>query len=99
LKINETTSSSKGGWSPSGKLSLLIAIKPHTQSVTSLSVDKEGNILATGSDDGTVFFINIKKECSPIGFVVVPSAVAHIEWNISNKVTTIIYSLTVYLYG
>jgi WD40 repeat protein len=85
LKINETTSSSKGGWSPSGKLSLLIAIKPHTQSVTSLSVDKEGNILATGSDDGTVFFINIKKECSPIGFVVVPSAVAHIEWNISNK--------------
>ena len=56
------------------------AIKPHKAKIVALAYSPEAKVLATGAEDGTVFFINAKEDYVPIGFVPGPSAVTAICW-------------------
>lgn len=68
-------------------LQLLHVFKPHTLPISTMSFTQDGDTLATGSQDGTVFFMSIKKnaeghasELTPIGFVHVGGAVTDVAW-------------------
>ena len=69
------------------QLTLISAEKPHTKPVTSLAVDQEGKILASGSMDNTVFFLNVKEQYSPIGFIHTPAPVTTMKWSSGKKVS------------
>ncbi|XP_052253766.1 cilia- and flagella-associated protein 44-like isoform X2 [Dreissena polymorpha] len=62
-------------------LQLLQAFKPHSSNVTTLAIDTKGEVLASGSEDGTVFFMNIGSKYNPIGFVKVAGPVTQIQWS------------------
>ncbi|XP_031711807.1 cilia- and flagella-associated protein 44 isoform X2 [Anarrhichthys ocellatus] len=71
------------GRSPKGdaKLSLKQAFKPHNAHVTAIAYEQNGEILATGSSDSTVFFFTVGEKHDPIGFVHVPGPVQALEWS------------------
>ncbi|KAL5020106.1 hypothetical protein ScPMuIL_002998 [Solemya velum] len=56
------------------------AFKPHSKKVASLDIDSKGEILASGSEDCTVFFMSIGKEYKPIGFIETPKQVLKLQW-------------------
>ncbi|KAM6977661.1 cilia- and flagella-associated protein 44 [Aplochiton taeniatus] len=62
------------------ELRLKQAFKPHNAPVTAMSYDRNGEILATGSMDCTVFFFKVEDKYIPIGFVTVPGPVQGLEW-------------------
>lgn len=63
-------------------LHLTQVMKPHLQPVTCLAIDAKGKVLATGSDDGTVFFFSIKNvKFDPIGFVKIDVALSSLGWS------------------
>uniref|UniRef100_A0A3Q3I9T7 Cilia- and flagella-associated protein 44 n=1 Tax=Monopterus albus TaxID=43700 RepID=A0A3Q3I9T7_MONAL len=70
------------GRSPKGgtKLHLKQAFKPHNGPVTAVAYERNGEILATGSSDCTVFFFTVEEKYNPIGFVHVPGPVQGLEW-------------------
>uniref|UniRef100_A0A8C5N6G0 WD repeat domain 52 n=1 Tax=Gouania willdenowi TaxID=441366 RepID=A0A8C5N6G0_GOUWI len=72
-----------------GKLRLKQAFKPHSESVTTLAYERNGEILATGSADGTVFFFSVGEKYLPIGFIHVPSPVQALEWSPASHVSLI----------
>ena len=81
------------------QLTLIHACKPHTQPVTSLAIDPEGKILASGSTDKTVFFLSIEDQYKPMGFIRVPAAVTTMKWSPNKKVLlkiTVSYKLVLY---
>ncbi|XP_013370508.1 PREDICTED: cilia- and flagella-associated protein 44 [Chinchilla lanigera] len=55
--------------------------KPHTARVTALAYDRDGEILATGSKDHTVFFFEVDKDCKPIGYIKTPGPVCQLIWS------------------
>ncbi|XP_063081042.1 cilia- and flagella-associated protein 44 isoform X3 [Cavia porcellus] len=55
--------------------------KPHTAQVTALAYDRDGEILATGSKDHTVFFFEVDKNCKPIGYIKTPGPVCQLIWS------------------
>ncbi|XP_046733325.1 cilia- and flagella-associated protein 44 isoform X1 [Silurus meridionalis] len=61
-------------------LHLKQAFKPHNASVTTISYNQDGQIMATGSVDSTVFFFNVGGSYEPIGFVTVPGPVQSLQW-------------------
>ncbi|KAK9532789.1 hypothetical protein VZT92_010157 [Zoarces viviparus] len=63
------------------KLSLKQAFKPHNAHVTAIAYERNGEILATGSSDSTVFFFTVGEKHDPIGFVHVPGPVQALEWS------------------
>ncbi|XP_067430871.1 cilia- and flagella-associated protein 44 [Thunnus thynnus] len=71
------------GRSPKGdaKLRLKQAFKPHNAPVTAVAYERNGDILATGSSDCTVFFFTVGEKYNPIGFVRVPGPVQALEWS------------------
>ncbi|XP_041816587.1 cilia- and flagella-associated protein 44 [Chelmon rostratus] len=71
------------GHSPTGdaKLRLKQAFKPHNAPVTAVAYERNGEILATGSSDSTVFFFTVGEEYNAIGFVHVPGPVQALEWS------------------
>ncbi|XP_029941450.1 cilia- and flagella-associated protein 44 [Salarias fasciatus] len=71
------------GQRPEGdaKLRLRQAFKPHTASVTAVAYERDGEILATGSADCTVFFFAVGESYQPIGFIQVPGPVQSLEWS------------------
>ncbi|XP_050928726.1 cilia- and flagella-associated protein 44 [Lates calcarifer] len=71
------------GRSPKGdaKLRLKQAFKPHNAPVTAVAYERNGDILATGSSDCTVFFFTVGEKYNPIGFVQVPGPVQGLEWS------------------
>ncbi|TMS08587.1 cilia- and flagella-associated protein 44 [Larimichthys crocea] len=71
------------GRSPKGdaKLQLKQAFKPHNAPVTAVAYERNGEILATGSSDSTVFFFTVGEKYNPIGFVRVPGPVQALEWS------------------
>ncbi|KAM8827411.1 cilia- and flagella-associated protein 44 isoform 2-T2 [Spinachia spinachia] len=71
------------GRSPNGdaKLHLKQAFKPHNAPVTAIAYERNGEILATGSSDSTVFFFTVGEKYNPIGFVHVPGPVQALEWS------------------
>ncbi|XP_033981538.1 cilia- and flagella-associated protein 44 isoform X1 [Trematomus bernacchii] len=62
------------------KLRLKQAFKPHRAPVTAVAYERNGEILATGSSDSTVFFFTVGEKYKPIGFVHVPGPVQALEW-------------------
>uniref|UniRef100_A0A8D0BIS8 Uncharacterized protein n=1 Tax=Salvator merianae TaxID=96440 RepID=A0A8D0BIS8_SALMN len=62
-------------------LRLKQAFKPHTTVVTSLAYERNGEILATGSRDKTVFFFTVEDKYDPIGFISVPGPVQALQWS------------------
>ena len=68
------------------QLTLLTAAKPHTKLVSSLTVDREGKLLASGGKDSTVFFLNVQDEYSPVGFIHTPAPVTTMRWSSGKQV-------------
>ncbi|XP_053421789.1 cilia- and flagella-associated protein 44 [Nycticebus coucang] len=62
-------------------LQLKYVFKPHTAAVTALAYERDGEILATGSKDNTVFFFNIEKDYKPIGYINTPGPVCQLLWS------------------
>uniref|UniRef100_A0A3B4Z8J5 Uncharacterized protein n=1 Tax=Stegastes partitus TaxID=144197 RepID=A0A3B4Z8J5_9TELE len=63
------------------KLRLKQAFKPHNAPVTAVAFERNGEILATGSSDSTVFFFTVGGKYNPIGFVHVPGPVQALDWS------------------
>ncbi|XP_062376877.1 cilia- and flagella-associated protein 44 [Sardina pilchardus] len=63
------------------ELFLRQALKPHDAPVTAIAYERNGEIMATGSADCTVFFFTVGELYDPIGFVNVPGPVLRLEWS------------------
>ncbi|XP_066555153.1 cilia- and flagella-associated protein 44 [Amia ocellicauda] len=63
------------------ELRLLQVFKPHTAPVSAIAYERNGEILATGSLDSTVFFFTVGERYEPVGFVRVPGPVRGLEWS------------------
>ncbi|XP_075448975.1 cilia- and flagella-associated protein 44 isoform X2 [Ascaphus truei] len=63
------------------EIRLMQAFKPHNAPVTALAYERNGEILAMGSKDKTVFFFAVGDKYKPIGFVRVPGAVRELHWS------------------
>ncbi|XP_033757971.1 cilia- and flagella-associated protein 44-like isoform X3 [Pecten maximus] len=61
------------------------AFKPHSSVVNSMAINKAGDILATGGEDGTVFFLTVGTTYNPIGFINMPSAIKKVQWSPESK--------------
>ncbi|XP_043929077.1 cilia- and flagella-associated protein 44 [Protopterus annectens] len=57
------------------------AFKPHTAPICALAYERNGEVLATGSQDNTVFFFAVGDKYEPIGFISVPGPVIGLEWS------------------
>ncbi|XP_047648289.1 cilia- and flagella-associated protein 44 isoform X1 [Phacochoerus africanus] len=55
--------------------------KPHTAAVTALAYDRDGEVLATGSKDKTVFFFEVERDYKPIGYITTPGPVCQLMWS------------------
>ncbi|XP_030622994.1 cilia- and flagella-associated protein 44 [Chanos chanos] len=69
------------GRSDNVELRLKQAFKPHNAPVTAIAYERNGEIMATGSADCTVFFFIVGDRYDPIGFVTVPGPVQSLEWS------------------
>ncbi|XP_006628047.3 cilia- and flagella-associated protein 44 isoform X2 [Lepisosteus oculatus] len=78
--------SAVAGISRSGaaEIRLKQAFKPHTGPVTAIAYERNGEILATGSLDKTVFFFTVGERYEPIGFVNVLGPVRGLDWSPSS---------------
>nr|XP_025949781.1 cilia- and flagella-associated protein 44 isoform X3 [Dromaius novaehollandiae] len=63
------------------EMNLKQAFKPHTTAVTALAYERNGDVLATGSKDKTVFFFAVEDKYEPIGFICVPGPVQALQWS------------------
>ncbi|KAM4046708.1 cilia- and flagella-associated protein 44 isoform 2-T2 [Anomaloglossus baeobatrachus] len=57
------------------------AFKPHNGPVTALAYERNGEILATGSTDRTVFFFAVGDAYEAIGFIRLPGPVRELHWS------------------
>ncbi|XP_045857465.1 cilia- and flagella-associated protein 44 [Meles meles] len=62
-------------------INLKQVFKPHTARVTALAYERDGEILATGSKDQTVFFFEVEKDYKPIGYITTPGPVRQLVWS------------------
>ncbi|KAF6117973.1 cilia and flagella associated protein 44 [Phyllostomus discolor] len=62
-------------------LHLKHVFKPHTTYITALAFERDGEILATGSKDKTVFFFEVEKDYKPIGYITTPEPVCQLMWS------------------
>nr|XP_021155428.1 cilia- and flagella-associated protein 44 isoform X3 [Columba livia] len=62
-------------------INLKQAFKPHSTAVTALAYEQNGEVLATGSKDKTVFFFAVEDKYEPIGFICVPGPVQALQWS------------------
>ena len=68
-----------------GYVKLIQVLKPHTKSITIVSLNLMNNILVTGSEDSTVFVFLIEKtrrnpSLIPMGYLRTPSTVTCMAW-------------------
>ncbi|XP_062907293.1 cilia- and flagella-associated protein 44 [Mobula hypostoma] len=63
------------------ELRLKQAMKPHTAQVTAIAYDHNGEVLATGSKDNTVFFFQPGDQYVPVGFINIPGPVVSLQWS------------------
>ncbi|XP_037381439.1 cilia- and flagella-associated protein 44 [Talpa occidentalis] len=63
------------------EISLKQVFKPHTAQVTALAYERDGEILATGSKDQTVFFFEVENGYRPIGYINTPGPVCQLMWS------------------
>ncbi|XP_074830119.1 cilia- and flagella-associated protein 44 isoform X4 [Natator depressus] len=71
------------GWTNVGNAEMRLkqAFKPHTAAVTALAYERNGEVLATGSKDKTVFFFAVEDKYEPIGYICVPGPVQALQWS------------------
>ncbi|KAL3318701.1 Cilia- and flagella-associated protein 44 [Cichlidogyrus casuarinus] len=63
------------------KITLIQALKPHTDQVSAMAYDPHGEFLATGSIDRTVFFFQVHStNLTPMNFIQVPKPVRNLQW-------------------
>ena len=62
--------------------------KPHNGAVTCMAIDGKGELLATASNDNTVFFFYVADDFQPIGFVNIPSAAISLQWSPERNVSS-----------
>ncbi|XP_039600046.1 cilia- and flagella-associated protein 44 isoform X3 [Polypterus senegalus] len=67
--------------SSDAEIRLKQAFKPHTAAVTAIAYEKNGEVLATGSLDNTVFLFSVSDRYEAIGFVKVPGPVRELVWS------------------
>ncbi|XP_071842731.1 cilia- and flagella-associated protein 44-like isoform X2 [Apostichopus japonicus] len=77
---NDDADSKRGSHVREAELLLKQAFKPHTKTVSTMKIDTRGELLATGGEDGTVFFLSIGDGFSPIGFIETPGPVSNLTW-------------------
>ncbi|XP_021254569.1 cilia- and flagella-associated protein 44 isoform X3 [Numida meleagris] len=75
------------------EINLKQAFKPHTTAVTALAYERNGDILATGSKDKTVFFFAVENEYKPVGFIYVPGPVQALQWSPPSHVASMLLIL------
>ncbi|CAG5131993.1 unnamed protein product [Candidula unifasciata] len=46
--------------------------KPHSQALTTMEVDTDGELFVTGGEDGTIFFFDVRQDYLPMAFVQMP---------------------------
>lgn len=63
------------------ELAMRKVFKPHNGAVTCMAIDGKGEVLATASDDNTVFFFFVADDFKPIGFVNIPAAALSLKWS------------------
>ncbi|XP_072116973.1 cilia- and flagella-associated protein 44 isoform X3 [Mobula birostris] len=63
------------------ELRLKQAMKPHSAQVTAIAYDHNGEMLATGSKDNTVFFFQPGDQYVPVGFINIPGPVVSLQWS------------------
>ncbi|XP_038610696.1 cilia- and flagella-associated protein 44 isoform X2 [Tachyglossus aculeatus] len=63
------------------EMRLMQAFKPHTAPVTALAYQRNGEILASGSKDQTIFFFVVEERYGPIGYIGVPGPVQQLQWS------------------
>ncbi|XP_052596739.1 cilia- and flagella-associated protein 44 isoform X4 [Peromyscus californicus insignis] len=63
------------------ELHMKYVFKPHTAEVTALAYERDGEILATGSKDNTVFLFEVEKDYKPIGYFNTPGPVCQLMWS------------------
>nr|XP_042115263.1 cilia- and flagella-associated protein 44 isoform X3 [Peromyscus maniculatus bairdii] len=66
------------------ELHMKYVFKPHTAEVTALAYERDGEILATGSKDNTVFLFEVEKDYKPIGYFNTPGPVCQLMWSPSS---------------
>ncbi|XP_011307884.1 uncharacterized protein [Fopius arisanus] len=76
-------------------LQLIQVVKPHTNEVTTLTLNVSSKLLITGSEDSTIFLFSIQNYAErinliPIGFIKVPSGITRINWKPDNSSTILI---------
>uniref|UniRef100_A0A8C0BKU2 Cilia and flagella associated protein 44 n=1 Tax=Buteo japonicus TaxID=224669 RepID=A0A8C0BKU2_9AVES len=75
------------------KINLKHVFKPHATAVTALAYERNGDVLATGSKDKTVFFFAVEDEYRPIGFICVPGPVHALQWSPPSHVKSMLLIL------
>lgn len=78
-------------------INLLQATKPHTKSVTVVTINPKNTIVVTGSEDCTIFAYQVAEgkqfiKLIPIGFVPVPGKVTHCTWKPRKEATILVSS-------
>ncbi|XP_064136571.1 cilia- and flagella-associated protein 44 [Loxodonta africana] len=63
------------------EIQLKQVFKPHTARITALAFERDGEVLATGSKDQTVFFFDVEKDYKPIGYINTPGPVCQLMWS------------------
>ncbi|KAJ8316119.1 hypothetical protein KUTeg_006133 [Tegillarca granosa] len=62
-------------------LDLKQVFKPHNKKITSMAIDSKGELLATGGEDNSIFFMSIGETYEAIGFINTPTAVRQLQWS------------------
>ncbi|KAM5180821.1 cilia- and flagella-associated protein 44 [Mantella aurantiaca] len=81
LEVYNSPGTRLPGGAQDAAISLKQAFKPHEAPVTCLAYERNGEILATGSADRTVFFFAVGDAYEPIGFIGVPGPVKELHWS------------------
>ena len=55
-------------------------LKPHAVSLSHLLYSPDGTLLATAAEDGAVFFISVRHDYKPLGFMQGEAAITAVAW-------------------
>ncbi|XP_049835089.1 cilia- and flagella-associated protein 44-like [Schistocerca gregaria] len=82
-----------GGENQDAYVNLIETTKPHSKTITKITINKKGNLIVTGSEDATVFVYQIQRRrdvvaLNPIGFVPTPGGVSYLGWK-ENEASTL----------
>lgn len=68
------------------KWRLSVAVKPHKVGVTGLACSGDGQVLASTSLDGSVFFFHCPNSFRPLGYTTVPGSITCLDWSPNSQI-------------